>query len=302
MEALIIAMVTMGTSAFMAKPEVAEFSFGNVFGLVDHQPIAQTNRLWDIALFIVNQTKMTVYELCITNMMLTINALVMIIIMYGVIRIIRGRHRTRSENAETTNNCNPTATLIHLNNTLQCRACTPNSHSNTKNVEIPRTKPSDYTGKSDLATWLMKLELYLETWPRDVWVNIAIQCIQEDCLKHIVDLDKLRKEEDGYEKFKNAMLMKGERKPKDVQLRDLTLRTQNENESILKYGQDIVKLAKQLFANIQLSDVDKQLKETFVQGIRDEEMRIVAFNKLYAWQSQQATCDIHQLIEHMDNE
>ncbi len=82
----------------MATPNNANFVFENLFGYDEPPPPTIINKIWNTAEFVANEAKMTIYEICFTHTMLTINTIILISIVYVIIYFLKGRHRTRNCN------------------------------------------------------------------------------------------------------------------------------------------------------------------------------------------------------------
>ena len=154
--------------------------------------------------------------------------------------------------------------------------------------------PNEFVGKSDISLWFMKLESYLKSnIPPHLWLETTISLINESCLKRIPSNETLCLGEDGYIKLKKSMLdlYSNREKISELNLYDLTTRTQKINENVQEYGSAIKNMAAEIFKAIPSSSVSTQLKAQLARGIRDPTLRARAIEKLHKKSSETMTFD-----------
>jgi hypothetical protein len=103
-------------------------------------------------------------------------------------------------------------------------------------------------------------------------------------------LKEYRNKADGYEILKAAIIDQYIIKQRESLIQSKTVtksgieefisRKQNNKESIRNYGDAFMKLAKDAFPNADPATIDEFLKQTFIKGINNQELRLIALEKL----------------------
>ena len=147
------------------------------------------------------------------------------------------------------------------------------------------SRPPEFNGKCDVRMWFIRLECFLikNVEPSD-WFRVAITYVNEMCLRNIPNLEDQLNNPDGYEKFKRALINKysnAQRDSRAAELKDFTTRIQQSSESIADYAEKVLRLAREIFKGIDDGTVEEFAKKQFVEGLRNDELRMKAREKLF---------------------
>lgn len=235
--------------------------------------------IFDIIKSTVNKFIMMFLDLIIKyGSQVVILAVITVIIIWYVYKMIKGRHSSHKLNQTKSNTCSSssqnTTSNINIFNPVQVQE--RNNQSELRNSGYGLSKPKEYINNMDSELWLEDMETYLEQYDREYWGRIALSFISEKVKKELKNTKEIRKSKDGYNILKNQLLNKSKNKAdkelKELDLVSFTNRQQRFNESIEKYGEDLMTMAQQVFKG-RLDDYEDLIKTQFLQGLNSEKIR-----------------------------
>jgi len=222
--------------------------------------------------------------------------MVIIIVAYYAYRLIKGRHCTLEDSSvqpskakANASNDASNATTVHVHNTVQCDA--------TPKIDIIESKPqnraantnrgpsftlNEFNENSVVDVWIAKLERYLKYIEEPDWIEVTLAHINDACLARLGDINKFYEDKSGLQSIK-ASLRKNfgtnEAIERKADFFDLAQRVQQPEETVVDYGNKLLKMAKNIL-NVEDANVIDQLKSLFARGLTSEELQIIALDKI----------------------
>ena len=150
-------------------------------------------------------------ELIFIRITLVLSTIGIATIIILLMRAIRGRHRTQTDDRPGKNISSTSqgsvATEFNINNTLRlesnAQTCLRGDNRSTMK------RPNEFNRRTDVETWLLQLEIYLEKCcEKKDWFDVTLSHVNATCLKDLPGIGELRNKPDNYQMLREFLQKK----------------------------------------------------------------------------------------------